>query len=156
MDELRILVGFDTQNNGFVFEGMDLTPEGMRLDVPYSTEPVAIRFMKNVSEADWSFHTISFRGPTGTELSLVNAWRSVYIEESPVKVVDSPTTMVLEVKSFTPDEIVIHDTNLATQIEIGIRIQLTIEDHLGRRWTSPDPQVINKKEEGGFDGSSSG
>lgn len=152
-----IEVEFDpSNNNGFTFSGVDLVagPLGQRLNVPFTTDPndppeIHIKKKPVLPPPTWNFKTISFRGPTGSSLILVDSWRTVTQDDEifPVKFVDDPTTMILEVLSFDANEIVIQDTNLATQLDIGIRLQITIFDTSeGKSWTSPDPQIINEKE----------
>ena len=149
-----IEVEFDRSDNGFKFSG-DVLPgvSGQRLYVPYTTnlaDPQEIRIKKKNPPVLWDFRTISFRGPTGSSLILVDSWRTVTQNEAfPLAVIDDSGVMKLEVQSVDDDEIVIKDTNLATQIDIGLRFQVTIFDTTdGRWWTSLDPQIINEKQTG--------
>ncbi len=147
-------IEFDRLNNGFRFSGDVVhTVDGVRLNVPYTTNPAdppEIRFTKKNPQVSWNFKSISFRGPTGSSLILLDSWRTVTQNEPfPLVLFDEEGVGKLEVQSVNDDEIVIKDTNRATLIDIGIRLQIGIFDSTdGSWWTSPDPQVINEKQTG--------
>ena len=93
---------------------------------------------------------ISFRGPIGSQLILSDSWSTVTQEGKFPFTVGKIEPLKLKVLSFNDSEIVVEDTNRVTQIDIGIRMQITIFDtKSGNWWTSPDPQIINEKKSGG-------
>ena len=128
-------------------------PVGFHLSVPYTTnlsDPAQIHIQRKPSGATWNFHMIGFRGEPGSELTPAQAWRTIVQDETlPATAIEVPDLVEIEVLSFDDDEIVVQDTNLATQSDVVIYIQLTIFDTTtGQWWTGPDPQMINKKEPG--------
>lgn len=147
-----VRVGFDLQKDGFSFNGMVSTLEGLRLVVPYAADPAEIRFIREPSELPWVFRAISLCGPADAPSKIVNVWRTVtWNEKFPVTLPNNiPEALALEVQSLSDDEIVVRDTNLATQVNIGIRFKISVEDTTtGQWWSTPDPQIINEKQTGG-------
>lgn len=145
---LAILVGFDPQTSGFTFEGMEPTTDGLRLRVPYTgpDNPQQVLIQRPSGPQPWRFQAISFIGAGGSELVFLNAWRTVTAAGVPASL-GNPDISQIEVRAFEDSQIEVFDTNLAIQVNVGIRFQVTIEMDDGTLWTSPDPQIINEKKD---------
>ena len=143
-----ITLEFDADRKEFTFDGLTLTTSGLQLGLPYDSsevpQPVSIR---RKDGSPWEFLAVSVIGTHSAVPGFQSAWRTVRFGDAPVGIVEN-SRIKLAVTELSEDVIVLESTNRSPLESIGFRFEVTVKlDADGTAWTSPDPQVVNEKED---------